>query len=704
MLTDEIRKSPFLQDIANNVWDDPEWAARTLYGSELWWKQIEIAESVRDNRKTSVRSCNGVGKTFLASALATNFIVHKALRGERANVVITGASWQGLKDALMPTVRSNISKLRDRIPNVFNAPNVMGWDPIEDLDAHLLCFSTNDYQKAQGKHNDSVFVIVDEASALEPEMAGALEGIIVRAHDRILLIGNPMEPSGVFYDSHTSDAWSETNPTGWKTFSISAEENPNYVNKKAVIAGLASYEWIEERKKKWEHDPVQLLPRIYGEFPDESDFTCISRAMIVSSMDQNRKPDGRVGPMVMGVDISWGGADAVSFWVRDDAQVYYKQEIYGMKEPQIIAEVRRMKEEWGCEKVFIDSTGNPSVVHMLEADPETAEWTVGVMFSKRAHDDRHYANWRAEFYCTLAKRLHTGFYIPPEYAKDLIPEAGILKVNMNGRIGIESKKDFIKRIGRSPDNMDAIALSFARETGDPAFKTVSKKQHQIHVEPVVKWDEWSRAYMLSLAEIEGTHRPGELMRTMWAGRNGESVCIWVHVDEDGDWVVFDALRARSTLSHFARMVYDKSKGHEYIYDFITGEDHEELADEFALALDQAAEDLGGEAAYPEWVSPGEVRGKAGADVLDRMHLAVLADFPDDDYWRTSMAKPEDYQHDGRILYWPGFVLTAVEHARYAEAGGKADRTERARERLIGGGGPVIKALRTLCAETSGVIV
>ena len=42
---------------------DPAGWVRDRLGEHLWSKQVEILESVRDNRRTAVHSCHGAGKS-----------------------------------------------------------------------------------------------------------------------------------------------------------------------------------------------------------------------------------------------------------------------------------------------------------------------------------------------------------------------------------------------------------------------------------------------------------------------------------------------------------------------------------------------------------------------------------------------------------------------------------------------------------------
>jgi hypothetical protein len=49
---------------------DPVGWVEGRLGEFLWRKQREIAASVRDNRRTAVKSCHNAGKSFLASRIA----------------------------------------------------------------------------------------------------------------------------------------------------------------------------------------------------------------------------------------------------------------------------------------------------------------------------------------------------------------------------------------------------------------------------------------------------------------------------------------------------------------------------------------------------------------------------------------------------------------------------------------------------------
>ncbi len=55
-------KSHFIEKL-----QDPSYFTEKILNKSLWPMQAEILKSVRDNMRTAVRSCHGIGKTFTAA-------------------------------------------------------------------------------------------------------------------------------------------------------------------------------------------------------------------------------------------------------------------------------------------------------------------------------------------------------------------------------------------------------------------------------------------------------------------------------------------------------------------------------------------------------------------------------------------------------------------------------------------------------------
>lgn len=78
-------------------------------------------------------------------------------------------------------------------------------------------------------------------------------------------------------------------------------------------------------------------------------------------------------------------------------------------------------------------------------------------------DKEHYANWITEQWCNLKQRLLDGdIEIPNDDELSAQLSTRKYSIDRRGRIILEDKKTYKKRIRRSPDRADALILAFAK--------------------------------------------------------------------------------------------------------------------------------------------------------------------------------------------------------------------------------------------------
>ena len=73
---------------------DPEYFTKRILNKELWPVQAEILKSVRDNMRTAVRSCHGIGKTFTAAMCILWFLYTHP----KAIVLSTAPTWRQVEN------------------------------------------------------------------------------------------------------------------------------------------------------------------------------------------------------------------------------------------------------------------------------------------------------------------------------------------------------------------------------------------------------------------------------------------------------------------------------------------------------------------------------------------------------------------------------------------------------------------------------
>lgn len=239
------------QELKRRRWvKDPVLWAEEKLGDVLWSGQRRILEAVRDNRKTAAATCHEIGKSYDAAILAAWWIdTHKA--GE-AYVVTTAPT--------NPQVRIILWKEIGRAHSRGNLPgriNQTEWkldvtDPVTNItkeESVGIGRKPNDYSPAafQGVHAPFVLVLIDEANGVRGTLHDALDSLMANDDSKLLMIGNPDDPSGEFYEACRPGS-------GFKVIHISAFDSPNFTGEKmpsAVLKQLVGQRYVEERREKW---------------------------------------------------------------------------------------------------------------------------------------------------------------------------------------------------------------------------------------------------------------------------------------------------------------------------------------------------------------------------------------------------------------------------------------------------------------------
>jgi len=421
---------------------DPVFFVENVLGQELWDKEKEILESVRDFPETSVKSCHASGKTFTAA-----MIIHWWLCGESDSIAITTA----------PTFRQVKEILWREIRSVIQGKGIYPQDTVLDTQINLgpkwfaLGLSTDRPDQFQGFHSKRLLVVGDEASGITQEIYEATDGL---AATRYLWIGNPLKNEGRFADSFKN--------TKVHKITISAFDTPNVKEGKSVIPGLITSADVERMKSYYGEDSDVYRVRILGEFP-------LADVDSIIGVDEVSKAINRVVDVKsawekkMGVDVARFGDDRSVIIIRQMEKVIRKEIFSSLDTMQITGHVLRIANEERVlsRNINVDVIGiGAGVVDRLREQG----WDVsGVNVGEQAQDVEHYLNLRAELYAGKLKEwIKTADLLNDD---DFYELANIkYKFNSKGQLQIESKDDMKKRGLSSPDVADALMLTFANPT------------------------------------------------------------------------------------------------------------------------------------------------------------------------------------------------------------------------------------------------
>jgi hypothetical protein len=197
--------------------------------------------------------------------------------------------------------------------------------------------------------------------------------------------------------------------------------------------------------------------RVQGEFPSADDDSLIPLRWIEAA---SRRTLPKNSHRRMAADIARFGDDKTVIGIRHGPVITKLLPFHGLDTTKIAGHINRLAYEFHPEAIAIDSIGiGAGVVDRLyETGTEGVE---AINVSLPAHDTERFLNRRAELYWGLRDRFRIGDIDIPDNDL-LIEELSQIRyqITSRGQIRIESKDEIKKRLGRSPDYADTVALLF----------------------------------------------------------------------------------------------------------------------------------------------------------------------------------------------------------------------------------------------------
>ncbi len=448
------------------------WAAH--HGIHLWSAQRAAAESLEHNKRTVVRAGHAVGKSFLA-AVATGWW--------------TDTHPDGLVISTAPSVQQVHGVLWEEIRKLHRQLNLPGRTTLNDtwmVGERLAAFGRKPADAAagadfspstfQGYHRTGgVLVIIDEACGVPEWLWDAAETVTTSDNSRILAIGNPDNPG-----THFARVCQPGHP-GWQQQKISVLDSPNFTGELVppeVATALVPVSWPADMAREWGTDDHKYISKVLAEFPSDHPRQVVSIADLLACQFPEPRSAAELLPVCLGVDVGGGGDETV---IRERRGMRAGRQ-WSLKsdQPQDISRlVLRAIHETGATSVNVDSIGiGFGVVGELRnmaARGEHQAAVHGVNFGEAASDPQKYVNLRAEVWWEVgrvASQERTWDLSVMEDADKTIAQLVAPRYfeDIKGRIQIEKKDDVIARIGRSPDNADALLYAFVvKRDGQGAY-------------------------------------------------------------------------------------------------------------------------------------------------------------------------------------------------------------------------------------------
>lgn len=428
-------------------------------GPDTW--QLWVLEQVRDGLsphkavQVAVASGHGPGK----SALVAWLILWAIATEVDARGVVTANTDAQLRGKTWPEV-TKWYRLAKLIPGLFQvtATALYSRERERTWRIDIVPWSENNTEAFAGLHNQGrrLIVIYDEASAIPDVIWETTEGALTDDNTEIIwaVFGNPTRNTGRFRECFGRFRHR------WTTKQVDSRS-----------ARLTNKTLIEQWIKDYGDDSDFVRVRVKGQFPRAGSMQFIGSDVAEAAASATRDPPvGVYDPLVMGVDVARYGDDQTVIWIRRgrDARTYPPIRIRGQDTMTVAARVAELNNQYKPDAIFIDEGGVGAGV--VDRCRFLKLPVVGVHFGAKADSSVEtsegrvgYANKRAEMWGVMRDWLNGGM-IPddPEILADLTGvEYGYTMKEGRDCIILEKKEDMKKRGLASPDNADALALTFA---------------------------------------------------------------------------------------------------------------------------------------------------------------------------------------------------------------------------------------------------
>lgn len=424
----------------------------------LWSKQRTIAESVRDHRYTAVHACHDSGKSYDASRIVAWWLdTHPP---GTAFVISTAPTFAQVRGILWREIGR-----AHRKGKLAGTVNQTEWHLAGELVGFGRKPSDTDPAAFQGIHAEYVLVIIDEACGVPKTIFDAADALVTNEGSRMLAIGNPDDAGAHFAEVCKTGS-------GWNVIHIDGLETPNFTDEPVpdeIRPLLLSRTWVEERKARWGENSPLYIAKVRGLFPEDADDGVVRAsklAQVRRGIEDQAAIMARAVPVELGVDVGAGGDETV---IRERRGKYAGRvwKDHSADPEQVVGKVVNAIRETGATVVKIDVIGiGWGVAGWLEAQRRTgvhAAKIVKVNVGAGSTQPKRFPRLRDQIWWEIGRELceDDGWnlaQIDDDTAAQLL--APKYNLDASGRIKVEQKDETRSRIGRSPDDADALLLAY----------------------------------------------------------------------------------------------------------------------------------------------------------------------------------------------------------------------------------------------------
>lgn len=311
--------------------------------------------------------------------------------------------------------------------------------------ASAIPWSINNSEAFAGTHEKHVLVIYDEASGIHDQIWEVTEGAMTTPGAMWLAFGNPTKNTGRFRECFGKFKHR------WLTKQIDSRQA-----KKASLKQIQ--QWVDD----YGEDSDFVRVRVRGVFPRAGSNQFISSETIEECIKY--VAEGYEGlERLLAVDVARFGEDQSVILRRQGRKVHKPTKYRGLDTMQLASRVVEHIDEYKPDAVFIDGVGvGAGVVDRVRQLRPSAN-IIEVNAGSKPNDTAKYFNKRAEMWGLTKDFLKAGADLPDDNELSEELQAVEYGFSPSQQIQIEKKEDMKARGLSSPDNADALCLTFAEK-------------------------------------------------------------------------------------------------------------------------------------------------------------------------------------------------------------------------------------------------
>lgn len=416
----------------------------------------------RGERQISERSGHGVGKSTVLAWIINWWAITKYPQ----KTLCTAPTSTQLFDALASETKSWMKKLPPALQELFEVQVEQIYLRAAPEDS-FVSFATSKAETPEalaGKHSKNMLLIADEASGIHDAVYEAASGSMSGEDATMILTGNPIRTSGLFFDTFHKDR------ANWKTLHVSCMGEVSGLEGQGTVKlgerhPNVSAKFIQTMRDRYGEDTNAFRVRVLGEFPKSEDDAVIPFDWVETSLNRDVRPLS-VRP-IWGLDVAYKGSDRTALAKRKGNTLMEKVKSWrGLDNMQVAGVIRNEYMDTPVDQrpteILIDAIGyGAGVADRLRELELPAR---GINVAELPSIKGTYTNQKAELWFKARE-----WFEPRDV--NLCQDDGLmtelvvmhfLPPTSSGKVALELTKDTRKAFGgKSLDLASAFVLTFA---------------------------------------------------------------------------------------------------------------------------------------------------------------------------------------------------------------------------------------------------